>query len=129
MGKKRFGVSIDSKISAELNNIANSLNINRSKIVEVALQNFIAEYEHLTPRHNCRGIIIVRNINNISFDKILENYRNIIINYIHSHIEDECICILFVSGDSEYINNLNKHLITCGCLTRYIPTHQNQSST
>lgn len=125
MGKRRFGVSIDSKISMEIDKIAKSLNIDRSKIVEMALQNYVVEYEHLSSRHNCKGILIIKNINNVQFDKILEDYRNIIVNYIHSHIENECICVIFVSGDSEHINDLSRYLITCGCLIRYLPMHKN----
>ncbi|MCS7111184.1 MAG: ribbon-helix-helix domain-containing protein [Ignisphaera sp.] len=123
MVKRRFGVSIDSRISAELDNIAKNLNMDRSKIVEIALQNYITEHKHLSSKHNCRGIVIMKTISSVPFDKILEDYRSIIVNYLHSHIENECICIVFVSGDSEHISNLNRCLITCGCLIRYLPLH------
>lgn len=123
MAKKRFGVSIDSKISAELDSIARNLNTDRSKIVEIALQSYITEHKHLSSKHNCRGILIMKGIGGASFNDVLESYRSVIVNHIHSHIENECVHIVFVSGDSEHINSLNKYLIACGCFTRYLPLH------
>jgi CopG family nickel-responsive transcriptional regulator len=132
VGKRRFGVAIDSKISLDLDIIVKSLGLDRSKIVEIALKNYISEYKHLLSKHICRGIIVIENANEVSIDKILENHRNIlenhrniITNYIHSHIDKECICVIFVSGDSENINALNQQLLSCGCLVRYLPFHHN----
>jgi len=123
MGKRRFGVAIDSKISLDLDNITRDSGLDRSKIVEIALKNYISEYKHLLSKHICKGIIVIENANEVSIDKILEDHRNVIINYIHSHIDKECICVIFVSGDSEHINALNQQLLSCGCLVRYLPFH------
>lgn len=119
--KKRFGIAIDIALAEKLDLIAKSMNLNRSKLVEKALNEFIEEQSHSSQNHRCCGIIVTETSDCKGMDKAIEQYRDIIISYAHSHIEKRCICMFIIMGDSQRVRDLHKSLILNSYRARYIP--------
>lgn len=122
MGKKRrFGIAIDAALADRLDAIAKSMSIDRSKLVEKALSEFIEEHSHNIQRHKCCGVIVAEIENCGNVNKTIEFYKDIIVSYMHNHVEKRCICLFIVSGDSKRIDSLHKDLTINSHRTRYIP--------
>ncbi|MEM1541847.1 MAG: ribbon-helix-helix domain-containing protein [Ignisphaera sp.] len=121
--KKRFGISIDSSLACEIDRLAKILGIDRSKLVEKALTNFVNEYSysHAHENHFCRGVIIVETDEGEKIDRAIESFKDVVLSYTHNHLENTCICMFIVSGNSERIKDLHRNLLSVGCGTRYIP--------
>ncbi|MEM4040923.1 MAG: ribbon-helix-helix domain-containing protein, partial [Ignisphaera sp.] len=111
--KKRFGISIDSSLACEIDRLAKILGLDRSKLIEKALTNFVNEYSysHTQENHFCRGIIIVETDEGEKIDRAIESFKDIVLSYTHNHLENTCICMLIVSGNSERIKDLHRNLL------------------
>ncbi len=123
MNKRRFGVSLPKKLADDLEKLANVLGTDRSSIVSDALREYIHDYMHYLVPHECSGVMILMGkIDHEKLVKIIEEYRDIIHSYNHTHVGETCIETLVVSGPSERINSMHKVLMkTKGCVVRYIP--------
>lgn len=119
--KKRFGISIDTSIAEKLDSIAKSMSIDRSKLVEKALSEFIEEHNHSTQDHRCCGIMVIETTKCSSINKVIELYRDIIVSYTHNHIEERCICIAVVVGSSHRVRDLHKDLMLGSHRAKYVP--------
>jgi metal-responsive CopG/Arc/MetJ family transcriptional regulator len=97
------------------------MNIERSKLVEEALTDFIEGYKHRAEDHKCCGVIIAEAVKCGSVEKALEEYRDVVINYTHSHVESHCICTVIVSGSWQRIRDLQRELMLSGNRARYVP--------
>lgn len=119
--KKRFGIAIDTSLAEKLDLIAKLMNIDRSKLIEKALNEYIEEHNHNIQQHRCCGIMVAEIRNCGGIDKTVESYRDIIVSYTHNHVERRCICLFIIMGDSHRVMSLHKDLIANSYRTRYIP--------
>jgi CopG family nickel-responsive transcriptional regulator len=123
--KRRFGIAIDSALAEKLDYIAKSMDLDRSKLVEKAITEFVEEHNHSFKDHRCCGVMIVETCECRVVDKVVEVYRDIIVNYTHNHIEERCVCTMLILGDSKKVKDLHRELILTGSKTKYIPiAHQ-----
>lgn len=120
--KKRFGISIPKNLYDELNKLSQELETNRSDLVEQAVKTFINDYKHYLTPHNCVGVMIVSCQDETEAKDIMDKFQDIAKTYIHTHENNICIELLFVSGPSEKIALLQKSLEkNAKCHPRYIP--------
>lgn len=119
--KRRFGVAVSREIAEKVDAMARSMNVDRSRIVEEALADFIEEYKHKAEDHKCCGVLIARVSKCGLVERALEMYRDIVVSYTHSHVEGHCICTLVVSGSWQRIRNLQREMVLSGSKARYIP--------
>jgi len=119
--KKRFGISINQAIADKLDGLAKDLKVDRSKIVEKALSEFLEEHSHGISEHRCCGIMVAEAANCRSVDEVVEVYRDVIVSYMHSHVEKRCVCTMVVMGDSQKIRAMHRDLMFSSYRTRYIP--------
>lgn len=119
--KKRFGVSIDIALAEKLDSIAKSMSIDRSRLVEKALSEFVKEHSHSVQDHRCCGVMVAETTGCDTINKVVELYRDIIMSYTHNHIEKRCICIAVVVGNSHRVRDLHKDLMISSHRARYIP--------
>jgi len=122
--KRRFGISIRADLVNILDKLAEKLRADRSSIVEMALRVFLLDHIHYVVPHQCRGIMVLTG----KYDKkilssIVEEFRDVIHSYIHTHIDNSCVEIMIVSGHSSRISRLHSTLEGSikGCNVRYIP--------
>ncbi len=125
VSKKRFGVSLPCNLADQLDQLAKILGTNRSIIVREAVKEYIHDHMHYMYPHTCCGIIIVSgSIDHEKLFNILEDYHDIIHSFNHVHLDEKCIEIIFVNGDSRKIQELHKVLMSMpGCMARYISVH------
>ncbi|RLG88047.1 MAG: CopG family transcriptional regulator [Thermoprotei archaeon] len=123
-GKKRFGISISTKIADELSELAKRLGVNRSSLIEEALKEFLHDHIHYLTPHMCKGIMVLTG----KYEKealmpIIEDFKDIIHSYMHMHVDEVCIEIILVSGHSSKIATLHSTLERSlkGCKVRYLP--------
>ena len=122
MSKRRFGVSLPADIADDLDELARLVGSDRSSIVAEALKQFIHDHLHYMVRHKCMGIIVsVKSRESYSKSSLIDEFENIVKNYIHYHMEGLCIEIFFVMGDSEEIVKLHNKLRKITPHVRYIP--------
>ncbi|MEM1645161.1 MAG: ribbon-helix-helix domain-containing protein [Ignisphaera sp.] len=119
--KKRFGIAIDSSLAEKLDSIAKTMNIDRSRLVEIALNEFIEEHRHNLEEHRCCGVMFVEARECSLVDKVIESYRDIIVSYTHNHVEKKCICSVIVLGSSYRVRGLHKEFMIISRRARYIP--------
>lgn len=121
--KRRFGVSIPVDLAEDLDRLANMIGGDRSSIVAEALKTYIHDHLYCVHRHKCLGIIIaVTPLNKSPREKLwIDEFKDIIKSYNHQHIENNCIEIFIVEGDSERISKLHSKLRRQTPYVRYIP--------
>ncbi len=123
-GKRRFGISIPYILADILDELASKLGINRSSLIEKALRDFLQDHIHYLTPHQCQGIMILMGkYERTSLLPIIEKYRDIIHSYIHTHLNNICIEIIMVSGNSTRISSLHSVLERSlkGCRIKYVP--------
>ncbi|OYT47223.1 MAG: CopG family transcriptional regulator [Desulfurococcales archaeon ex4484_42] len=123
-GKRRFGVSIPYVLANTLDELASKLGMNRSSLIEKALRDFLQDHIHYLTPHQCQGIMILMGkYERSALLPIIEKYRDIIHSYIHTHLNNMCIEIIMVSGNSTKISSLHSMLERSlkGCRIKYIP--------
>lgn len=119
---KRFGVSIPESLAEDLDRLSKILGVSRSEVVREALKIYLREYSHYMKRHECCGIIVTVSSGVLS---VVEDYRDIINNYTHVHLEDKCVDSFLVAGDSERIAEFHSKLLNICDHVRYIPLRCN----
>ncbi|MEM0027158.1 MAG: ribbon-helix-helix domain-containing protein [Ignisphaera sp.] len=124
MPKKRFGVSIEATLYSKIDEIAKSLNINRSDFVEEALKNYVRDLNHFVVNHNCCGLIVVEEPENIEIERILSLNKEVVVNYSHYHINNRCIYTIIVQGNSADLAKFYSSISKVKSVNRrYIPLH------
>ncbi|GBF08764.1 hypothetical protein apy_04890 [Aeropyrum pernix] len=127
MAKRRFGVSIPEDLAQRLDEASRRLGVERSRLVEKAVEALLEDYRHLLTRHSCSGIIIVScpPRGEAEIATAVEKFRDIVAARLHSHTTGRCIEALIVEGDSMRIAMLHRQLESVGCGARYIsmPLH------
>lgn len=120
--KKRFGVSLDSWLAEQLDSVAEHLSLTRSELVERAVEEFLNDHQHYLADHECTGVLLLEGKGpSNGVESLLEDYRDIVVQYTHMHLEDVCLRVIVVRGSSTRIAELHKRLEALGCRTRYIP--------
>ncbi len=121
MPRKRFGVSIDAAVAEALDVLAQKLGVDRSRLVEDAIRQYLEDHSHLLVPHTCRGVIIAVCPEPSDAVTISEDYRRIVATLVHAHYDRGCIEVLLVEGESSEIASLYSKLVRTGCSTRLIP--------
>ncbi len=123
MARRRFGISVSSSIAEWLDRLARRLGVDRSRLVERALESFLHEYAHYLYEHECQGVIIaVKRDGRGDTAKIIESFRDIVLSNMHHHIGDLCVDIVVVRGSSKRIAELHSALTSIkDCTVRYVP--------
>jgi CopG family nickel-responsive transcriptional regulator len=125
--KERFGVSMDKELFDELTDLCRALKTDRSHIVNMATRYFILEKFHYAKPHQCEGVMIMgyHHEKGEEVNSIVEKYRELILGRSHFHtMDDNCLEVLFVRGDSERIFSLEKEVENYCVMCRYIPSHK-----
>lgn len=118
--KRRFGVSIPEDLAKHLDDLASALKTSRSKLICEALKSYIYDHIHYLTLNECCGIIVVIGSDSQILD-IVEEHKDVICGYNHTHAGDSCINTLVVSGSTENVVKLHRRLMKLGA--RYIPTN------
>ncbi len=119
-GKKRFGVSLPAELADAVDRIAGSMAITRSELVERAVKLYVKSYRHYSEPHRCGGVLLVSGRGR-SIEGIIEEYRDIVVQYTHIHVRGKCLKVIVVEGPSTRIASLHSRLESLGCTARYIP--------
>jgi len=112
MHKKRFGVSVPSKIAADLDTLSNVLNVDRSSLVSEAIERYIHDKFYLSLPHKCQGVMMIVSDRrkSVVLASIYEHYGDIIKTVLHSHLDDRCIEIVIIEGRGDEIAQLESAL-------------------
>jgi len=121
--KRRFGISISEDLAQSLDRLTEALGIDRSSLVEEALREYVHDHLHYLEPHHCQGVMILTGrVEHEELFRIIEENRDIIHSYNHTHVGDVCIEFMIVSGPSERIALLHKRLVEeTKCKIRYMP--------
>jgi CopG family nickel-responsive transcriptional regulator len=118
--KKRFGVSIPKELAERVDDLAEKLDVSRSEVIQEALKAYIRDHIHYLIRHECCGIITLVS-ENLEHLKVVEDFRDIIAEFTHIHVEGICVNSFIVSGDSLRIAELHNRLLKVCKEVRFIP--------
>ena len=119
--KKRFGVSIEESLAKTLEVLSNQTGVNRSRLIEEAIKGYLEDHSHLLVPHDCKGILVAHCPGTGQLTEVTEEYRDIIVAWLHAHFNDECMEAFFVEGASTKIRGLYSEILRKGCRGRYIP--------
>ncbi|RLI07373.1 CopG family transcriptional regulator [Candidatus Bathyarchaeota archaeon] len=121
--KRRFGISIPEALARDLDELAEALSTDRSRLVGQAIRAFIQEHKHHVAPHFCLGLFVVVAFPGRSrMPELLEEFRDVVQGYNHFHTGGYCIEVVVVSGFSERIKALHTALLEAeGCSVRYLP--------
>ena len=122
--KRRFGISIPEDVANDLDFLAEKLNVDRSKLVCEAIRTYIRDHAHYLSPHECYGVITLISDDNIQLLRVIEEFKDIIKEFTHIHIDEKCINALVVSGSSTKIAELHKKLLDIFYNVRYIPLRE-----
>jgi len=122
--KRRFGISIPEDVANDLDFLAEKLNVDRSKLVCEAIRTYIRDHAHYLSPHECYGVITLTSDDNIQLLRVIEEFKDIIKEFTHIHIDEKCINALVVSGSSTKIAELHKKLLDIFYNVRYIPLRE-----
>ncbi|MFP3985590.1 MAG: nickel-responsive transcriptional regulator NikR [Candidatus Bathyarchaeia archaeon] len=117
-GVRRFSVSVSPQLLEEFDKVVREMGYERSKIIRLAMQNFLTEYRWTSEKervgvgaivmiydHETRGL-------EETLTEIQHEYRTVISSTTHIHLDDKnCLEILAVKGDARMIQSLAKKLI------------------
>ena len=117
-GVSRFSVSVPPQLLEEFDNVVREMGYERSKIIQLAMQNFLTEYRWTSERkrvgvgaivmvydHETRGL-------EEALTEIQHEYRAVISSTTHIHLDDKnCLEILAVKGDARMTQSLAKKLM------------------
>lgn len=122
MARRRFGVSVSESVAEWLDKLAKALGVDRSRLVEEALSEYLHGYEYLY-RHRCRGVIVAASREAAEeFARVVEEYRDVVRSSSHHHLGGLCVEVLVVEGESPRVAGLYSALQRIkGCSVRYVP--------
>lgn len=122
---RRFGVSLPKEVADVLDRLSRELGVTRSQVVLEALQNYIAHAKaHGADGHTCFGVALALAQDLGSVEDLLEQFRKIIVNYSHIHMDDRCLLILVLKGSGEEVARLSAQMAHRAETYRYIPLDQ-----
>lgn len=122
VNKVRFGVSIPSDLSRELDVLASKVGTSRSEIVEQAIRNMLSDYIHYLTPHQCEGVMVALCPENRGNESVIERYSDVAETYMHIHRSGKCFEVLVLSGPSQRISELHAKLLSSGCGVRFLPS-------
>ncbi len=109
MRKRRFGISLREDVAEELDELASSLSINRSNLIEEIISQEMRERGHLLRKHTCTGILVVVSTRGRESNlyKVYDEFRPLIKSIAHFHSKNLCMDVLFIEeADSSKITEL-----------------------
>ncbi len=119
--KRRFGVSLPEDVASDLDSLAEMLKVDRSKLVSEAVRTYVRDHAHYLIPHECYGVITLISNDNMRLLKVIEEFKDIIREFTHVHIEENCVNALVVSGSSEKIAELHRRLLSFFRNVRFVP--------
>lgn len=122
--KRRFGVSISEDVADDLDTLAKTLGVDRSRIIEEAVRSYLEDHRHLMVDHKCSGVIVALCSNNVEVANIVRFHKRIIHGYMHMHLDGYCLDLIIVNGESGGIALLYGDLKKIGCRVRYLPVFE-----
>lgn len=118
-------MSLPREVADVLDRLSQELGVTRSQVVLEALQNYIAHAKaHGTDGHTCFGVALALAQDLGSVEDLLEQFRKIIVNYSHIHMDDRCLLILVLKGSGEEVARLSAQMAHRAETYRYIPLDQ-----
>lgn len=94
--KKRFGVSVPAELACELNNIAEAMGVDRSKIVSRALRSYIKGLRHYGRAHECVSVLVATGLEG----KVdLEKFTKLVCGYSRFQANGSSIEVMVLKGD------------------------------
>ncbi len=121
--KRRFGISIPEELAKYLDILADILRTDRSRLVCEALEKYIHDHMDYIAPHECYGVMTIAGLtNSAQLMEIIEENRDVICGYTHTHTKGECIELIIVSGPSSRIAELHRRFLEIPkCRVRYMP--------
>ena len=119
--KRRFGIAVDTTLAEKLDLVARSMNIDRSKLVEKMLSEYIEDYMHNVKDHQCCGVVVAESEKCEYISRSAQLYRDIIVSYTHNHVQEKCVCTFLIIGDSKRVRNFHKELVLNNVKAKYVP--------
>lgn len=123
--KKRFGISVPAGIATELESIATKDGVDRSRLVSIALSEYLHREKHVSKEHKCSGVLIVHGL--LRHDHLADHAWSVV-KSIHSvKLSEGYITILIVEGSYREILNLREEIAEKArkhtYVTEYIPVY------
>ncbi|ABM81309.1 CopG family ribbon-helix-helix protein [Hyperthermus butylicus] len=119
--KRRFGISINESIAKMLEVLSNQTGVNRSRLIEEAIKGYLEDHSHLLVPHDCKGILVAHCPASGQLSNITEEYSEVIVAWLHAHLNEACMEAFFAEGESRKIMGLYSEILKRGCKGRYIP--------
>lgn len=123
--KRRFGISIPDELAVELDEFVRITGSDRSSVVCEAIKQYVYEHRHYEVEHNCSGLLIcVRKESRKKKSINIDEFRDVVKNYVHFHLDNMCIEIFVVAGLSNRISKLHYLLREATPYVRYYSLHE-----
>ncbi len=113
MRKRRFGISLPSQVAEELDELASTLEVNRSKLIEEMVSQGMVERGHLLREHRCTGVLMVVTTKGRESElyRVYNEFRGVIKSIAHFHSKGLCMDVLFIEeAESSEIASLEKEI-------------------
>lgn len=123
--KRRFGISVPEGLARELEEVAVKDGVDRSKLVSVALSEYLHREKHVSREHKCSGILIIHGL--LGYGQLGRQAWSIV-RSIHSvRLSEGYITILVVEGSYSDILELRREIVQGtrknALITEYIPIY------
>jgi len=102
----RFGISIPKELLEEVEELAERLNVSRSKLVEIALRSFLAYTNLMSLDEGKASVMIIMIAKDKALKDLIPKLRDIANDLILTFKRDKVIGITFVEGDLNKIRGL-----------------------
>lgn len=123
MGKRKFGVSVDTELARRLDELARTMEVERSALVEMALEELLSSMLHLGEDHECLAMIAVSCPEGSEPVRLPESPA-VRATQLHEHRNGRCLQLFLVSGRSGEIARLYSELRKGdGCVARVSVLH------
>lgn len=123
MGKKKFGVSISAELAKRLDALAAEMEVERSALVEMALEDLLSSLLHGKDDHECLAIIAVSCPEGREPLRLPE-IQGVKATQLHEHRDGRCLQLFLVSGKSGEIARLYSSIPReNGCVSRLSVLH------
>lgn len=121
--KKRFGISIDEETFNLIDQMAQKLSLDRSRVIEEAIRQYLDKSLHDDERHECTSVFIVACGEDPGVQRLADSYQDITLSTLHTHSGNRCIDVIVVSGDSERVDLLHRDLMRLAreCRVLHLP--------
>jgi len=121
--KRRFGISVPEFVAEQIDALSKRLEANRSSLISEAIIEYLQDRGHYLTPHQCKGILIVTGeVDTSSLMNLIRECHDVVRNYSHIHIDNDCINVIIVSGFSTRVAYFHKKLASLkNCSVRFIP--------